>query len=43
MSKIIDGNVIAKTIREELIEEVKLMNALHGKVPGLAVVLVGMF
>eukprot|EP00891_Asterochloris_glomerata_P002764 jgi/Astpho2/2764/Aster-00939 len=38
---LIDGKSIAKTIREELAEQVQQLKAQHNKVPGLAVVLVG--
>ncbi|MCL7031041.1 hypothetical protein MKW94_022030 [Papaver nudicaule] len=38
---IIDGKAIAQTIRSEISTEVKLLSEKYGKVPGLAVVLVG--
>jgi 5,10-methylene-tetrahydrofolate dehydrogenase/methenyl tetrahydrofolate cyclohydrolase len=38
---IIDGKAIAATIRGEIATEVEAMTAQHGKVPGLATVLVG--
>ena len=40
-SKIIDGKAIAADIRGEIKEEVSAMKAKYGKVPGLAVVIVG--
>ena len=40
-SKIIDGKAIAAAIRGEIKEEVAEMKAKYGKVPGLAVVIVG--
>ncbi len=40
-AQIIDGKAIAATIREEIKAEVEEMKAKHGKVPGLATVLVG--
>ncbi len=40
-AKIIDGKVIAATIRGEIKAEVEAMQAQYGKVPGLATVLVG--
>lgn len=40
-AQIIDGKAIAATIRGEIKEEVEEMKAKHGKVPGLATVLVG--
>ena len=41
MAKIIDGKVISAQIREEIAEKVKEYNAKTGKLPGLAVVIVG--
>jgi len=41
MSKLIDGKQIAKEIRVELKKEVDALKEKTGKVPGLAVVLVG--
>lgn len=38
---IIDGKAIAQTIRSEIAAEVRLLSEKHGKVPGLAVVIVG--
>ncbi|KAF3618861.1 Bifunctional protein FolD 2 [Capsicum annuum] len=38
---IIDGKAIAQTIRSEIASEVKLLSEKYGKVPGLAVVIVG--
>jgi 5,10-methylene-tetrahydrofolate dehydrogenase/methenyl tetrahydrofolate cyclohydrolase len=40
-AQIIDGKVIAETIRGEVKAEVEAMQAKYGKVPGLATVLVG--
>ncbi|XP_010498863.1 PREDICTED: bifunctional protein FolD 2 [Camelina sativa] len=40
-AKIIDGKEIAHTIRSEIAEEVRGLSEKHGKVPGLAVVIVG--
>ncbi|CAH2053912.1 unnamed protein product, partial [Thlaspi arvense] len=40
-AKIIDGKAIANTIRSEIAEEVRDLSEKHGKVPGLAVVIVG--
>jgi 5,10-methylene-tetrahydrofolate dehydrogenase/methenyl tetrahydrofolate cyclohydrolase len=40
-AQIIDGKAIASTIRGEIAAEVEAMKAQHGKVPGLATVLVG--
>ncbi|KAL1204766.1 Bifunctional protein FolD 2 [Cardamine amara subsp. amara] len=40
-AKIIDGKAIAHTIRSEIAEEVRSLSEKHGKVPGLAVVIVG--
>eukprot|EP00250_Pteridium_aquilinum_P022842 c25792_g1_i1 orf=400-1740(-) len=41
MAAIIDGKAIAQKIKEEVAEEVTLLRSKTGKVPGLAVVLVG--
>ena len=41
MAKIIDGKLISAQIREEIAEQVKDYNAKTGKLPGLAVVIVG--
>ncbi|CAH9097144.1 unnamed protein product [Cuscuta europaea] len=38
---IIDGKTIAQTIRSEIASEIQVMSAKYGKVPGLAVVIVG--
>ncbi|KAK4492586.1 hypothetical protein RD792_003403 [Penstemon davidsonii] len=38
---IIDGKAIAQTIRSEIAAEVRRLSQTHGKVPGLAVVIVG--
>ncbi|KAJ7972938.1 Bifunctional protein FolD [Quillaja saponaria] len=38
---LIDGKAIAQTIRSEISEEVRLLSQNYGKVPGLAVVIVG--
>ncbi len=40
-AQLIDGKAIAATIRGEIKAEVEAMQAAHGKVPGLATVLVG--
>ncbi|CAH8361943.1 unnamed protein product [Eruca vesicaria subsp. sativa] len=40
-AKIIDGKAVAHTIRLEIAEEVRHLSEKHGKVPGLAVVIVG--
>ena len=40
-AKIIDGKAIDHTIRSEIAEEVRGLSEKHGKVPGLAVVIVG--
>ncbi len=40
-AKIIDGKAIAATIREEIRQDVARMREAHGRVPGLATVLVG--
>jgi hypothetical protein len=37
MATVIDGNEIAKTIREELTVAVSEMKASHGKVPGRSI------
>ncbi|KAL0717055.1 hypothetical protein Bca4012_066377 [Brassica carinata] len=39
-AKIIDGKAIAHTIRAEIAEKVRHLSEKHGKVPGLAVVIV---
>lgn len=41
MAKIIDGKLISAQIREEIAESVKKFNAETGKLPGLAVIIVG--
>ena len=41
MAKIIDGKLISAQIREEIAEKVKEYNTRTGKLPGLAVVIVG--
>lgn len=41
MAKLIDGKAIAATIRSELGEKVSVLKEKYGKIPGLAVVLVG--
>lgn len=41
MAKIIDGKAISAQIREEIADKVKEYNAKTGKLPGLAVVIVG--
>ncbi|HEY9766205.1 MAG TPA: bifunctional methylenetetrahydrofolate dehydrogenase/methenyltetrahydrofolate cyclohydrolase FolD, partial [Chroococcales cyanobacterium] len=41
MATIIDGKSIALTIREEIKEEVLRLTSIHGRAPGLAVILVG--
>lgn len=41
MATIIDGKAVAQTIRSEIAEEVRLLSQKYGKVPGLAVVIVG--
>ncbi|KAL5824389.1 hypothetical protein ACOSQ3_020452 [Xanthoceras sorbifolium] len=38
---IIDGKAIAQTVRSEIADEVRLLSQKYGKVPGLAVVIVG--
>lgn len=38
---LIDGKAIAQTIRSEIADEVRLLSDKYGKVPGLAVVIVG--
>lgn len=40
-AKLIDGKAIAQTIRSEIADEVRLLSQKYGKVPGLAVVIVG--
>ncbi|PRQ45787.1 putative methylenetetrahydrofolate dehydrogenase (NADP(+)), Methenyltetrahydrofolate cyclohydrolase [Rosa chinensis] len=40
-AKIIDGKAIAQAIRSEIAEEVRHLSQKYGKVPGLAVVIVG--
>uniref|UniRef100_A0A7C8ZVP8 Uncharacterized protein n=1 Tax=Opuntia streptacantha TaxID=393608 RepID=A0A7C8ZVP8_OPUST len=40
-AKLIDGKVIAQTIRSEIADEVRLLSQKYGKVPGLAVIIVG--
>ncbi|XP_050203312.1 bifunctional protein FolD 2 [Mercurialis annua] len=40
-AKIIDGKAIAQTIRSEIADEVRQLSEKYGKVPGLAVVIVG--
>ncbi|KAM3687948.1 hypothetical protein ACB098_10G116100 [Castanea mollissima] len=40
-ANIIDGKAIAQTIRNESASEVHYLSNKHGKVPGLAVVIVG--
>lgn len=40
-AKIIDGKAIAQTIRSEIADEVHRLSEKYGKVPGLAVVIVG--
>ncbi|XP_027349729.1 bifunctional protein FolD 2 [Abrus precatorius] len=41
MATVIDGKAVAQTIRSEIAEEVMLLSQKYGKVPGLAVVIVG--
>ncbi|BAT86321.1 hypothetical protein LR48_Vigan03g286200 [Vigna angularis] len=41
MATVIDGKVVAQTIRSEIADEVRLLAQKYGKVPGLAVVIVG--
>lgn len=41
MATVIDGKVVAQTIRSEIAQEVRLLSNKYGKVPGLAVVIVG--
>ncbi len=41
MAHLIDGKAIAKQVRTEIAEKAKAFGALHGYMPGLAVVLVG--
>jgi methylenetetrahydrofolate dehydrogenase (NADP+)/methenyltetrahydrofolate cyclohydrolase len=40
-ARIIDGKAIAKIVRDEVAERVKRLGAMHGRPPGLDVVLVG--
>ncbi|XP_062088251.1 bifunctional protein FolD 2 [Humulus lupulus] len=40
-AKVIDGKAIAQTVRSEIADEVRQLSEQHGKVPGLAVVIVG--
>ncbi|CAI8615088.1 unnamed protein product [Vicia faba] len=41
MATVIDGKAVAQTIRSEIADEVRLLSQKYGKVPGLAVVIVG--
>ncbi|KAK7337429.1 hypothetical protein VNO77_18004 [Canavalia gladiata] len=41
MATVIDGKAVAQTIRSEIAEEVRQLSQKYGKVPGLAVVIVG--
>ncbi|MED6135943.1 Bifunctional protein FolD 2 [Stylosanthes scabra] len=41
MATVIDGKAVAQTIRSEIAEEVRALSQKYGKVPGLAVVIVG--
>lgn len=41
MATVIDGKAVAQTIRSEIADEVRLLSEKYGKVPGLAVVIVG--
>nr|AFK33635.1 unknown [Medicago truncatula] len=41
MATVIDGKAVAQTIRSEITDEVRLLSEKYGKVPGLAVVIVG--
>ncbi|KAK8811336.1 hypothetical protein WA158_003070 [Blastocystis sp. Blastoise] len=41
MSNIIDGNLVAKSIKNDLKEKIQKMNDTIGQVPGLAVIIVG--
>lgn len=41
MATVIDGKAVAQTIRSEIAEEVRALSEKYGKVPGLAVVIVG--
>nr|AFK47038.1 unknown [Lotus japonicus] len=41
MATVIDGKAVANTIRSEIADEVRLLSQKYGKVPGLAVVIVG--
>ncbi|KAG4913687.1 hypothetical protein JHK86_054120 [Glycine max] len=41
MATVIDGKAVAQIIRSEIADEVRLLSQKYGKVPGLAVVIVG--
>ncbi|KAH1259006.1 Bifunctional protein FolD 2 [Glycine max] len=41
MATVIDGKAVAQTIRSEIADEVRQLSQKYGKVPGLAVVIVG--
>ncbi len=41
MANILDGKLLSQTIRQELSKESKAFELLHGRVPGLAVLLIG--
>ncbi|KAI4301384.1 hypothetical protein L6164_034668 [Bauhinia variegata] len=41
MATVIDGKAVAQTIRSEIADEVRRLSEKYGKVPGLAVVIVG--
>ena len=41
MANILDGKLLSQTIRQELSKESKAFEQLHGRVPGLAVLLIG--
>ncbi|XP_004494360.1 bifunctional protein FolD 2 [Cicer arietinum] len=41
MATVIDGKAVAQTIRSEIADEVRLLSEKYGKVPGLAVIIVG--
>lgn len=41
MATVIDGKAVAQTIRSEIADEVRILSEKYGKVPGLAVVIVG--
>ncbi|KAL9332248.1 hypothetical protein ACSQ67_001858 [Phaseolus vulgaris] len=41
MATVIDGKAVAQTIRSEIADEVHFLSQKYGKVPGLAVVIVG--